>query len=337
MNNVSSSKLRIQLNGCIDPYKFLFDKGNDGVFIYVHGNDGISGNFIDVNQKAYEMLGYTKEEILELSPEKFIAIGEKGMVSNHITGESKQKGRYVFETILLKKDGSKLEVEISGHHFNFRGQDITLLITRDQTERKEQERKIVKASQKWRKTFDSITDFVSVHDKDFKLVRVNKALSEFLQIKPQELLGRYCFEVLHGLKKPWSNCPHKKAIHHEKTVTEMVDDAAIGVPLLVCCSPCFDDNNEMVGTVHIARDISKEQAESREKEKLIKELNTALAEVKKLSGLLPICASCKRIRNDRGSWIQIETYIKNHAEVEFTHGMCPECMHKLYPDYVDRE
>ena len=64
-----------------------------------------------------------------------------------------------------------------------------------------------------------------------------------------------------------------------------------------------------------------------------KKLEEALAKVKKLSGLLPICASCKKIRDDKGYWKQIEAYIRDHSEVEFSHGICPECAKKLYPDF----
>lgn len=54
-----------------------------------------------------------------------------------------------------------------------------------------------------------------------------------------------------------------------------------------------------------------------------------------LSGLLPICASCKKIRDDRGYWSQIELYIRNHSEVEFSHSICPECAKKLYPEFCE--
>jgi CheY-like chemotaxis protein len=62
------------------------------------------------------------------------------------------------------------------------------------------------------------------------------------------------------------------------------------------------------------------------------ELQKALAKIKTLSGLLPICASCKKIRDDQGYWTQLEYYISEHSEAEFTHGCCPECMKKLYPE-----
>ena len=73
----------------------------------------------------------------------------------------------------------------------------------------------------------------------------------------------------------------------------------------------------------------------KEKSKLIVELQKALAEVKTLSGFLPICASCKKIRDDRGYWNKIEVYIEKHSAVEFTHGICPQCARKLYPEFCD--
>ncbi len=70
-----------------------------------------------------------------------------------------------------------------------------------------------------------------------------------------------------------------------------------------------------------------------QREGLIEQLQKALREVKTLKGLIPICASCKNIRDDRGYWEQIETYIKDHSEAEFSHGICPECKKKLYPEF----
>ena len=67
------------------------------------------------------------------------------------------------------------------------------------------------------------------------------------------------------------------------------------------------------------------------------ELQEALSEIKTLSGLLPICASCKKIRDDQGYWNQIEAYISEHSEAEFSHGICPKCSEKLYPDLYNEK
>ena len=70
-----------------------------------------------------------------------------------------------------------------------------------------------------------------------------------------------------------------------------------------------------------------------EREDLIGELSQALVQINSLQGLLPICASCKKIRDDKGYWNQLEEYIQEHSEAEFSHGICPDCARKLYPDY----
>ncbi len=66
--------------------------------------------------------------------------------------------------------------------------------------------------------------------------------------------------------------------------------------------------------------------------KTIEELQNALNKVKLLSGLLPICASCKKIRDDNGNWNQMEFYIHSHSEADFSHSLCPDCAKELYPD-----
>jgi len=82
----------------------------------------------------------------------------------------------------------------------------------------------------------------------------------------------------------------------------------------------------------LARKKRLRQKHEQEREELIGELKEALSKVKQLSGFLPICASCKKIRDDKGYWNQIESYIRDHSEAEFSHGICPECCEKLYPD-----
>ena len=71
--------------------------------------------------------------------------------------------------------------------------------------------------------------------------------------------------------------------------------------------------------------------------KAILEREEALKDVKILHGLLPICASCKKIRNDKGYWEQMEMYIRDHSEAEFSHGICPECAERLYPEYYKKK
>jgi len=86
------------------------------------------------------------------------------------------------------------------------------------------------------------------------------------------------------------------------------------------------------GVVWVIDDISRIKYDEIERNRLIEELHKALAEVKTLNGLLPICSHCKKVRDDKGYWNQIESYIHKHSDAEFSHGICPECAKKYHPD-----
>jgi GAF domain-containing protein len=90
--------------------------------------------------------------------------------------------------------------------------------------------------------------------------------------------------------------------------------------------------NQIAGAIANAQVFIERKRALEDREQLILQLQKALTEVKQLSGLLPICASCKKIRDDKGYWNQIESYIRDRSEAEFSHGICPDCMKKLYPD-----
>jgi hypothetical protein len=92
-----------------------------------------------------------------------------------------------------------------------------------------------------------------------------------------------------------------------------------------------------VGHLIVLHDITARRSAEQEKVKLIDELTTALAEVKTLSGMLPVCASCGKIRDDSGYWQSIEQYVSEHSTAQFSHGLCEDCMRRLYPDLMGEE
>ncbi|RMI14659.1 MAG: response regulator, partial [Calditrichaeota bacterium] len=87
----------------------------------------------------------------------------------------------------------------------------------------------------------------------------------------------------------------------------------------------------------IIRDITPRVRSEQERERLIAELQEALSKIKTLRGLIPICASCKKIRDDRGYWQQLERYLQEHSEAAFSHSYCPECIQKHFPDLYEEE
>jgi len=97
--------------------------------------------------------------------------------------------------------------------------------------------------------------------------------------------------------------------------------------------PIRDRSGGISGVAKISRNIKELKQAEADRDRLIERLKAALNEVKVLSGLLPICANCKRIRDEEGRWEQIERYIKDRSEADFSHSICPDCARKLYPDY----
>jgi PAS domain-containing protein len=95
-----------------------------------------------------------------------------------------------------------------------------------------------------------------------------------------------------------------------------------------------DEIDRPLGAIFVNQDISEEMRRERENLALIRKLEEAMANIKELKGLLPICASCKKIRDDHGYWKQIEVYIQEHSNADFSHSICPDCAARLYPEFV---
>ncbi|MDO8947251.1 MAG: CHASE4 domain-containing protein [Desulfocapsaceae bacterium] len=101
------------------------------------------------------------------------------------------------------------------------------------------------------------------------------------------------------------------------------------------CSLAKQNKDIEVANIQLQEEITERKILEKERENLISELKEALAQVKTLSGFLPICAACKKIRDDKGYWNQIEEYIRTRSDVQFSHSICPDCAKKLYGDFLD--
>jgi PAS domain S-box-containing protein len=102
----------------------------------------------------------------------------------------------------------------------------------------------------------------------------------------------------------------------------------------VTVSAIRESAGRIIGVSSIAYDITERKRVEAERTELIAHLNETLSKVKTLSGLLPICASCKKIRDDNGYWQKLETFVREHSGAEFSHSICPDCMRSLYPEFA---
>jgi len=157
-------------------------------------------------------------------------------------------------------------------------QSAYLVLLRDITDSKLAEEKIKRAAQEWRTTFDSIADMISIHDKNYKITRVNKALANAFGKEPKELIGKTCYEVFHGTKQPFPNCPHMWSLKTKEPATLELFEPRLGIHLGVSTSPIFDENGEVTSSVHIAKDITERKLA----EDKLKEANEKLTEYNQL-------------------------------------------------------
>ncbi len=217
------------------------------------------GNLKFLNYQAFQSTGYTPDDFNKgLSAMQLVIPEDRDKVKKNIQLVLSGKKRGGAEYTALRKDGSTFPIIVYTTPIIHEGKTVGLRgIIVDITERKQAEEKIKLAAEEWRTTFDSITDLVSIHDKDFRLVRVNKAFAETIKMEPKELVGKTCYEVVHGTNEPASNCPHTRTLEDGKPHEMELFEPHLGVYLEMSVSPIFNEEGEVVGTVHITKDITE--------------------------------------------------------------------------------
>jgi|GEM_PF-4077867 PAS domain S-box-containing protein len=109
------------------------------------------------------------------------------------------------------------------------------------------------------------------------------------------------------------------------------------ITVLINSCPAYGENGEIMGAVLSWVDISGRKAEEEKIRNLNNELNEALRKVRVLSGMMKVCASCRRVQDDRGNWLTLEKYIEQRSEASFSHGICPDCAEKAYKEMEDED
>ncbi len=196
------------------------------------------------------------------------------------------------------------------------------------------ENALFQAKEELERTFEAIPDLIAVLDTKFRIVKVNKAMKDRLGPGGDGAIGRKCFECVHDTKSPPESCPHQRLLADGQAHVQEVREESLGGDFIVTVAPLHDSKGEVIGSVHVAHDITERKKAEIERDRLISDLQEALAQIKTLRGFIPICAYCKKIRDDEGYWQQIEQYIRDHSDAEFSHGICPDCLAKMHPPEV---
>jgi PAS domain S-box-containing protein len=222
----------------------------------------IDDNTLYLNQAFLDIFGYEDAEEVKIKPPlkdfytpesyaDYLVRKEK-----LIRGEPRQK---IVEVTIIHKDGTLRHLQLSTGELMWNGKREFQTIYNDVTERKQFEKKLEQAAQEWKTTFDSITDMISIHDKDNRIVRTNKALADLLKTTPKELIGKSCHEVIHGTKEPPVNCPHLQTLKTGKSTITETFNPNLDIYLHESTSPLLNENGEVTGSVIVARDVTQQK------------------------------------------------------------------------------
>jgi len=285
---------------------------------------------IFVNDAFCKTYGYEARELVGRHVAMLRSPHTDSNISSTILPQTSQGG---WHGILLnrRKNGEEFPVELSTSIIrDEQGNSLALVgVAVDITERLRAEERINMLAHALR----SISDCVSVTDLEDRFIFANDAFCKTYGYEEGEIYGKHVSFIvspnndrtllLDILRRTREGSWHGTLLDIRKNGEEF--------PVELSTSIIRDEQGNSLALVGVAQDITeRRKAEERLHQSNV-ELQTALAEVKTLSGMLPICANCKKIRDDKGYWNQLEAYIAHHTDARFTHGICPECATKFFP------
>jgi PAS domain S-box-containing protein len=236
---------------------------------------------------------------------------------------------------LKRKDGRIIWVEESAFYVKDESGKVIYHegIIRDVTKRLKTEAAIKISEKRYRDLVNQSMGYICMHDLNGIILLSNPAGAHALGYEPEEMVGHslsdYLIPTFARRFNDYLDYLRKgsvfRGLMHVRTKNNEVQ-------IWMHNNVKFEDPGHEPYILCHGQDITELEKSRKEREKLIRELQNAINKVKTLSGLLPICAGCKKIRDDGGYWNQIENYISDHSEAEFSHGMCPECQRKFYPE-----
>jgi PAS domain S-box-containing protein len=283
---------------------------------------------------GYEADGMTNLHFEALLPEVFREEHERQVAR----ASGLQPGRVKLELPGVRKDGTTLLLEMSVNSVDSQDGPLVCCILRkmDVPERSEQARREMEAH--FRFMVENSHDILTIRDADAKVRYMSPSINRVLGYTQEQMIGATGFELIHpedrtsvetALQEFWKNPGARDSIQYRARHANgtWVSLEVVAYNLL--------EHPVIRGVVLNGRDISARKNDEAGREQLIADLQQAISKVNTLTGLLPICASCKKIHDESGKWQPIEVYIRDRSKVEFSHGMCPECARLWYPEHCE--
>ena len=302
--------------------------------------EGPTERVVDINRRFQETIGYAVEEMPDVAHWWRLAYPDpdyRQRISElwHQRMQQAIRDRASLapvEAEIRCKNGERRIVEVHATSLGHRH----LVIFVDLTEVRRLEQQLREAESRFRTAFQSAPIGMALVSDEGQWLQVNEVLCEFLGYSEAELLARTVQDLTYpdDLETDRILIEELMAGKNNTYTTEKryFDKQGRIVWALVARSALHDAKGRVIHFIVQVQDITRRKQQEHEREQLIRRLQEALANVRTLRGLLPICASCKKIRDDKGYWNQIESYISAHSQAVFSHSVCPACAKKLYPD-----
>jgi PAS domain S-box-containing protein len=309
-----------------DLYRSLFADCHTAM-LFIHPR---TGDIHDANQAACAYYGYTRQELIRMN------ISDINTLPPDLLSGELQKANINKKNILHFRHrlagGEIRDVEVSSGPVEIEGERLLFSIIHDISERKQIEARVLKEKSLLDSLIHSLPGIMYLFDEFGRFHRWNDNLltvtgyhdDEIAEMNPLNFIAS---EDKAAVKKAIDQVLEKGEASVE---SGFLTKEGMVIPYYLTGFRLVSDGVKYV--VGVGIDIKEKNESEAEKANLIKKLQDALSQVKQLSGFLPICASCKKIRDDKGYWNQIETYIREHSNAEFSHSICPDCTKKLYSD-----
>lgn len=290
----------------------------------------LSGIILSWNKGAEKLCGYTEDEAVGRS---IATLMQRGQTVDFLAiMKQLKRGRHIesYETTCDHKDGHLIDVSVRlSPVLNKAGRVVSAsVIARDVTRLKQAETKLRLSEERFRVGLKNAPVIVFTQDLQLRYTWINSSVRSSTC---EDYIGRTDDEIIGGAEGSRLTSIKQEVLRtgvglRTETTTKI---AGVIRHFDLVVEPETDGRGTVVGLIGSATDTTPWR-------NLIVKLQDALGEVQLLSGLLSICASCKRIREDHEKWEPLESYISEHSEVRLSHGLCPECLRKLYPEYSSR-
>ncbi|MFW6127410.1 MAG: PAS domain S-box protein, partial [Thermodesulfobacteriota bacterium] len=221
--------------------------------------------YITYTNPAFDaMFGYKPGELLGRHSNilNFYPPEENTRMVKEILGQVAATGVWSGEFRNCRKNGQPFSTAARISALEVHGKKLYISVQEDITERKRAEEALRQAKEEWERTFDSVVDAITILDRDHRIIRMNRAMAELLDGSPEKAVTMPCYKAVHGLDQPPDFCPHARLLATGQKQSQEVQE--FGHTFAVTVTPLFSSDQELMGSVHVARDITEEKAAQEE-------------------------------------------------------------------------